>query len=51
MPETYVLNGKGEIVFKHVGPISPESMQTRLMPAIARAQAAAAQPAPAPTAN
>ncbi len=51
MPETYVLNGKGEIVFKHVGPISPESMQTRLMPAIARAQAAASQPAPAPTAN
>ncbi|MEO8422190.1 MAG: DsbE family thiol:disulfide interchange protein, partial [Hyphomicrobium sp.] len=37
MPETYVLNGKGEIVFKHVGPISPESMQTKLIPAIARA--------------
>ena len=27
MPETFVLNGKGEIVFKHVGPISPESMR------------------------
>ena len=37
MPETFVLNGRGEIVFKHVGPISPESMQTKLMPAIARA--------------
>jgi cytochrome c biogenesis protein CcmG/thiol:disulfide interchange protein DsbE len=42
MPETYVLNGKGEIVFKHVGPISPESMQTKMMPAIARAKATAA---------
>ena len=29
MPETFVVNGKGEIVFKHVGPISPESLQTR----------------------
>ncbi len=45
MPETYVLNGKGEIVFKHVGPISPESMQTKLIPAIARAAAAASPPA------
>jgi cytochrome c biogenesis protein CcmG/thiol:disulfide interchange protein DsbE len=46
MPETYVLNGRGEIVFKHVGPISPESMQTRLMPAIARAQTPAPPPIP-----
>ena len=45
MPETFVLNGKGEIVFKHVGPISPESMQTKLIPAIARAAAAASPPA------
>ena len=45
------LNGKGEIVFKHVGPISPESMEKRLMPAIAKAQAATATPAvPQPTA-
>jgi len=42
MPETFVLNGKGEIVFKHVGPVSPESMMTKLMPAIAQASAAAA---------
>jgi cytochrome c biogenesis protein CcmG/thiol:disulfide interchange protein DsbE len=50
MPETFVINGKGEIVFKHVGAVTPESLQTRLMPAIAQAQAqtkaAAAQPAP-----
>jgi cytochrome c biogenesis protein CcmG/thiol:disulfide interchange protein DsbE len=48
MPETYVLNGRGEIVFKHVGPISPESLNTRLMPAIAQAQAGVAKPATTP---
>jgi cytochrome c biogenesis protein CcmG, thiol:disulfide interchange protein DsbE len=37
MPETFVLNGKGEIVFKHVGPISAESIEKKLIPAIARA--------------
>jgi cytochrome c biogenesis protein CcmG, thiol:disulfide interchange protein DsbE len=40
MPETYVLNGRGEIVFKHVGAVTPESVQAKLIPAIARAQAA-----------
>ena len=37
MPETFVLNGKGEIVFKHVGPVTPQSIETKLMPAIAKA--------------
>jgi len=46
MPETFVVNGRGEIVFKHVGAVTPESLQTRLMPAIAQAQAAAAKPVP-----
>jgi len=46
MPETFVVNGNGEIVFKHVGPISPESMEKRLVPAIAKAQAATAPPQP-----
>jgi cytochrome c biogenesis protein CcmG/thiol:disulfide interchange protein DsbE len=44
MPETYVVNGRGEIVFKHVGPISAESIETRLLPAIARAKVAASAP-------
>jgi cytochrome c biogenesis protein CcmG/thiol:disulfide interchange protein DsbE len=43
MPETFVVNGKGEIVFKHVGPVSPVSMQTKLIPAIDRAQRDAAK--------
>lgn len=41
MPETYVLNGRGEIVFKHVGAITPESIETKLIPAIERAKLAA----------
>jgi len=51
MPETFVLNGRGEIVFKHVGAVTPESMQTRLMPAIERARGAASTLAPASKAD
>jgi cytochrome c biogenesis protein CcmG/thiol:disulfide interchange protein DsbE len=42
MPETFVVNGKGEIVFKHVGPISPASLAGKLIPAIEAARKAAA---------
>jgi cytochrome c biogenesis protein CcmG/thiol:disulfide interchange protein DsbE len=42
MPETFVVNGKGEIVYKHVGPVTPESIQSRLLPAIEKARATAA---------
>jgi cytochrome c biogenesis protein CcmG/thiol:disulfide interchange protein DsbE len=34
MPETFVVNGKGEIIYKHVGPISAESLRTKLIPVI-----------------
>lgn len=37
-PETFVLNGKGEIVYKHVGPISEQSLAAQLAPAIAKAK-------------
>jgi len=40
MPETFVINGKGEIAFKHVGAITPDSLETKLLPAIAQAAAA-----------
>jgi len=46
MPETFVINGKGEIAYKHVGAITPESLETKLLPAIAQATSA-----PAPAAN
>jgi cytochrome c biogenesis protein CcmG/thiol:disulfide interchange protein DsbE len=34
MPETFILNGKGEIVYKHIGPISPESLETKILPMV-----------------
>ena len=38
MPETFIVNGKGEIVYKHVGPITPETLETKIIPAIRAAQ-------------
>lgn len=38
MPETFVINGRGEIAYKHVGPISKESLEQKLLPAIAAAR-------------
>jgi cytochrome c biogenesis protein CcmG/thiol:disulfide interchange protein DsbE len=40
MPETFVINGRGEIAYKHVGAITPESLEGKLIPAIALAAAA-----------
>ncbi len=39
MPETFVVDGQGKIVFKHVGPISPEALDQQIIPAIERAKA------------
>ncbi len=33
MPESFVVNGEGRIVYKHVGPISAESLATKIIPA------------------
>ena len=38
MPETFVVNGRGEIVYKHVGPISEQSLAEQLIPAIEAAK-------------
>jgi cytochrome c biogenesis protein CcmG/thiol:disulfide interchange protein DsbE len=38
MPETFVIDGAGKIAYKHVGPISKESLEAKLLPAIAKAQ-------------
>jgi len=46
MPETFVVDGRGTIVFKHVGPISREAMEALVIPAIRSAQARTASPAP-----
>jgi cytochrome c biogenesis protein CcmG, thiol:disulfide interchange protein DsbE len=39
MPETFVIDGRGAIVFKHVGQITAETLRRDLIPAIQRAQA------------
>jgi cytochrome c biogenesis protein CcmG, thiol:disulfide interchange protein DsbE len=38
MPETFIVDGKGIVVYKHVGPISPEALETKVIPAIRAAQ-------------
>jgi len=40
VPETYVVNGKGIIVFKHTGPLDEGAVETQLLPAIEAARAA-----------
>lgn len=40
VPETFVVDGKGRIAFKHVGPLTEESVRLKLLPAIAKAKAA-----------
>ncbi len=34
MPETFILDRKGQIVFKHVGQITPEALRSKLLPQI-----------------
>ena len=38
MPETFVINGKGEIAYKHVGPLSESSLVEQVIPAIEAAR-------------
>lgn len=38
MPETFIVNGKGEVTYKHVGPITAEMLETRIIPAIRAAE-------------
>lgn len=39
VPETFVVNAQGIVTFKHVGPISPESLASDVIPAIEAARA------------
>ncbi|WP_340108081.1 DsbE family thiol:disulfide interchange protein [Pikeienuella sp. HZG-20] len=34
VPETFVINGDGRIVYKHIGPIQNDDIEKRIMPAI-----------------
>ena len=38
VPETFVVDAKGVITFKHVGPLTPTAIETELLPAIERAR-------------
>ncbi len=40
VPETYIVNGRGEIIYKFVGPLSEEQIRNQLLPIIAKAKAA-----------
>ncbi len=40
MPETFVIDGKGRIAYKHVGPISEQSLLRDVIPAIEKARLA-----------
>ena len=38
MPESFLINGKGKIIYKHVGPISQQDIADKLMPLIKKAR-------------
>ncbi len=38
MPETFILDGKGTVLYKHIGEITPEAMDKILIPIIAKAR-------------
>ncbi len=44
MPETFVVDGRGRIAYKHVGPLTAQSIVEKILPAV-RAAATAATPA------
>ena len=40
MPETFIVNGRGEIIYKHVGALTPESIRAKILPVIDAAKSA-----------
>lgn len=38
VPETFVVDGKGIVIYKHIGPIGERALQEKVLPAIARAR-------------
>ncbi len=38
VPETFVLNSEGRIIFRHVGPIMPEDIEHKFLPVIRKAR-------------
>lgn len=42
MPESFLVDGQGRILYKHVGPFTPESVANKVIPAIEKAKRAGA---------
>jgi cytochrome c biogenesis protein CcmG/thiol:disulfide interchange protein DsbE len=40
MPETFIVDAEGRVAYKHVGPISPDTLERTILPTIARLKAA-----------
>lgn len=38
VPETYIINGQGQVVYKHTGPIQNDDLTVKILPAIERAR-------------
>jgi len=38
MPETFIVDGKGRIAYRHVGPITAEALEAKIVPAIRAAE-------------
>lgn len=38
VPETYIVKGNGKIAYKYVGPLSPDTISSTILPQIAKAQ-------------
>ena len=37
MPETFIIDGKGRVAYKHVGPMNLRALNEKVLPAIAAA--------------
>ena len=44
VPETFIVDANGTITFKHVGPLTAESIKTELLPALERARPSLTSP-------
>lgn len=44
MPETFILDGRGHIAYKHVGPITRDALERTFLPTIARLRAEKPRP-------
>lgn len=43
VPETYVVDGRGQVVFRYVGPVTADALKKQILPIIEKARAVAQQ--------